>query len=193
MSELLDASDPSLIVLIAQQRQDALAEVFRRHGGAAHRLAQRVLGSGGRADEVVQDVFVGLWTAPERFDATRGSLRSFVLMRTHTKSVDVVRSESARREREQREAAAQSTVQPGYDVEREVWDIAVADRIRQALARLSDDERRAIELAYFGGRSYREVAALLGQPEGTVKSRIRIGLKALRRELGDLAVIGAPS
>jgi RNA polymerase sigma-70 factor (ECF subfamily) len=95
----------------------------------------------------------------------------------------------ARRRREERDARA--TAEAGYDLEHEVWDLAVADHVKQAVAGLPEDERRAIELAYFGGRSYREVAVMLGAPEGTVKSRIRAGLKRMRPSLVD-AGIGGP-
>lgn len=183
---MTDASDASLVVSIGRWHDDALAEVFRRHAGAVFALARRVLGDAGRAEEIVQEVFVRLWNQPERFDPERGSLRSFLLAQTHGRSVDVLRSDGARKEREARDA--RSAAEAGYDLEHEVWDLAVADRVREAVLTLPEDERRAIELAYFGGRTYREVAALLGAPEGTVKSRIRSGLKRLRASLVDTTV-----
>jgi RNA polymerase sigma-70 factor, ECF subfamily len=173
-----EASDAQLVVAIGRFRHDALAEAYRRHAGASFGLALRVTGDRALAEEVVQEVFLRLWNAPDRFDPERGSLRSFLLAQTHGRSVDLVRSESARRAREQREA--RRTAAAGYDLEREVWDLALADQVRSALAELTDSERSAIELAYFGGHTYREVAVLLGEPEGTVKSRIRAGLGRLR-------------
>ena len=181
-----DTGDAALVVAIGRWHDDALAEVFRRHGGAVFALAKRVLGDAERAEEIVQEVFVRLWNEPERFDPERGSLRSFLLAQTHGRSVDLLRSEGARREREAREARA--TAEAGYDLEREVWDLAVADRVRAAVMDLPEEERRAIELAYFGGRTYREVAVALGAPEGTVKSRIRSGLKRMRSVLADTSV-----
>lgn len=163
-----------------------MAEVFRRHGGAVFALAKRVLGDPARAEEIVQEVFVRLWNSPERFDPERGSLRSFLLAQTHGRAVDLLRSDTARKDRETREARA--AAEAGYDLEHEIWDMAVAERVREAVALLPDDERRAIELAYFGGRTYREAAAELGAPEGTVKSRIRSGLKRMRTVLSDAAV-----
>jgi RNA polymerase sigma-70 factor, ECF subfamily len=183
---MTDASDAALVVSIGRWRDDALAEVFRRHAGAVFALARRVLGDAGRAEEVVQEVFVRLWNQPERFDPERGSLRSFLLAQTHGRSVDLLRSDGARKEREARDA--RNAAEAGYDLEHEVWDLAVADRVREAVLTLPEDERRAIELAYFGGRTYREVAVALGAPEGTVKSRIRSGLKRLRATLADTAV-----
>ncbi len=183
---LTSASDPSLVVAIGRFREDALAEVYRRHAGAVFGLARRVLHDGTRAEEVVQEVFLRLWNDPERFDSERGSLRSFLLAQTHGRAVDLLRSDSSRTRREEREARAAATA--GYDIEREVWDLAVADRVKQAVAVLPDDERKAIELAYFGGHTYREVAEVLGAPEGTVKSRIRVGLKRMRSGLADVGV-----
>jgi RNA polymerase sigma-70 factor, ECF subfamily len=185
---LTDASDTALVVAVGRWHEDALAELFRRHAGAVFGLARRVLGDAGRAEEIVQEVFVRLWNEPERFDPERGSLRSFLLAQAHGRAVDALRSDSARKDREERDA--RRTAESGYDVEREVWDLAVAETVRKAVDTLPEDERRAIQLAYFGGCTYREVAAALGAPEGTVKSRIRSGLKRLRVSLAD-ATLGA--
>ena len=183
---LPDVSDAALVVAIGRWRDDALAEAYRRHAGAVFGLARRVLGQIPLAEEIVQEVFLRLWNEPERFDPERGSLRSFLLAQTHGRAVDLLRSDTARRDREAREARA--TAEAGYDIDHEVWDLAVADTVRDALGTLPEDERRAIELAYFGGRTYREVAVVLGAPEGTVKSRIRVGLKRMRAALADSGV-----
>src|SRR3984957_15856483 len=183
---LTDASDAALVVSIGRWHDGALAEVFRRHSGAVFALARRVLGDPGRAEEIVQEVFVRLWNQPERFDPDRGSLRSFLLAQTHGRSVDLLRSDGARQDREARQARA--TAESGYDLEHEVWDLAVAERVRDAVLTLPDEERKAIELAYFGGRTYREAAEELGGPEGTVKSRIRSGLKRMRAALAETGV-----
>jgi RNA polymerase sigma-70 factor (ECF subfamily) len=183
-ASLADASDGSLVVAIGRFREDALAEAYRRHAGAVFGLARRVLADATAAEEIVQEIFLRLWNDPARFDPERGSLRSFLLAQTHGRAVDMLRSDSSRRLRETREARSAATA--GYDIEHEVWDLAVADRVKQAIAVLPEDERRAIELAYFGGHTYREVAAVLGTPEGTVKSRIRVGLKRLRTTLVDI-------
>lgn len=178
---LSDASDATLVMAIARYRQEALAEVYRRHAGAVFGLARRLLYDSRLAEEVVQEVFLRLWNQPDRFDPSRGSLRSFLLAHTHGRAVDLLRAEGSRRQREERDA--REAAEAGYDLEHEVWDMATAERVRQALSALPEGERAAIELAYFGGLTYREVADRLGQPEGTVKSRIRSGLKRLRVEL----------
>ena len=179
--DLRVASDAQLVVAIGRFHQAALGEVYRRHAGAAFGLALRILRTRPLAEDVVQEVFVRLWNDPEKFDPARGSLRAYLLAQTHGRSVDLVRSESARRAREQREARRQPEV--SYDLEREIEELSVAEHVRAALADLAKPERDAIELAYFGGHSYREVAVLLGEPEGTVKSRIRAGLARLRDSL----------
>ena len=177
------ASDAALVVGIGRWREDALAEAYRRHGGAVYALARRVVRDTGLAEEVVQEVFVRLWTTPDRFDPDRGSLRSWLLAQAHGRTIDRLRSDTARRLREERDA--QQTANAGYDVEREAWDLATADRVKDVMADLPDGERRAIELAYFDGYTYREVAKLLDTPEGTIKSRIRSGLKRMRADLID--------
>lgn len=183
--DVADASDAALVLAIGRYRQEALAEAYRRHAGAVFGLARRLLVVPALAEEIVQEVFLRLWNAPERFDPARGTLRSYLLAQTHGRSVDLLRSEGARRAREEREA--RSTAEAGYDLEHEVWDLATAGEVRRALEALPEGERAAIELAYFGGHTYREVAVRLGAPEGTIKGRIRAGLKRLRDEL---AVVG---
>jgi RNA polymerase sigma-70 factor (ECF subfamily) len=155
-----------------------MAEVYKRHADASRALARRLAHEPALAEEVVQEVFLRLWRQADRYEPSRGSLRSYLLAHTHGRALDVVRSESARRRREEREA--QMRREPAYDLEREVVDRTTATQVRDAVAALPDGEREAVELAYFHGHTYREVAALLGAPEGTVKSRIRSGLSRLR-------------
>ncbi len=178
---MLDVSDPVLAISVAGGDKTALAEMYRRHGGPIFRLAQRLLHDDRLAEEVVQDVFIGFWQTPQRFDPERGQLRSFLLMKAHGRSVDILRAEQSRRRRDQFDADEQQ--RNPYDLERQILDLDLAERVSRALDRLPEGERKAITLAYFGGHTYREVAELLEQPEGTVKSRIRAGLKALRRQL----------
>jgi len=187
-AELRDASDAVLVIAISRYDQQALAEAYRRHAGAVFALAQRLLRDRAIAEEIVQEVFLRIWNRPEVFDPSRGSLRSYLLAQCHGRSVDLLRSETSRRQREERDA--RRTASAGYDVEHEVVDLAVAERVRGALDGLHQNERRAIELAYLGGHTYREVADILEEPEGTVKSRIRSGLRKMRGSLQDVGVGG---
>jgi RNA polymerase sigma-70 factor (ECF subfamily) len=186
--DLSAASDAALVVAISRYHHDALAEAYRRHGGSVFGLARRLLSDAAGAEELVQEVFLRLWNQPERFDPARGSLRVFLLAHCHGRSVDILRSDASRRRRENHDA--RTTAGAGYDLEREVWDLTVAEHLRSAVDALPAIEREVIELAYFGGHTYREVAALLDQPEGTVKSRIRSGLKRMRDSLVDANYVG---
>ncbi len=179
--DLTTCSDAVLVVAISRYREEALAEAYRRHAGAVFALARRLLVDATLAEEIVQEVFIRLWNSPDKFDPERGALRSYLLAQCHGRSVDLLRSESSRRLREERDL--RRTAEAGYDLEHEVVDLAVAERVQQALATLPEGEREAIALAYFGGHTYREAATLLGEPEGTIKSRIRAGLRRLRVDL----------
>jgi RNA polymerase sigma-70 factor (ECF subfamily) len=186
MQEISGASDAQLVTLIGRYSEVALAEVYRRHGGAVFGLACRVLNNTTEAEDVVQEVFLRLWNQPDRFDPSRGSLRSFLLAQSHARSVDAIRSLNSRRARESREAGR--TARAEYDMQHEVWDLTVAHQVARALGDLPEEERRAIELAYFEGLTYVEVARLLNQPEGTVKSRIRNGMRRMRSVLVEAGV-----
>jgi RNA polymerase sigma-70 factor (ECF subfamily) len=180
------ASDAALAIAIARYDQGALAEAYRRHAGAVFGLARRLLSDRALAEEVVQEVFLRLWDDPRRFDPERGTLRTYLLAQTHGRAIDLLRSDKSRRAREERDA--RRTAEAAYDVEHEVWDLATSSHVRRSIAALPESERVAIELAYFGGLTYREVATRLAEPEGTVKSRIRTGLKRLRSELATAGI-----
>lgn len=186
VSDLRESSDAGLVVAISRYRQDALAEAYRRHAGAVFGLARRLLNEAALAEEIVQEVFLRLWNDPDKFDPGRGSLRSYLLAQCHGRSVDLLRSETSRRRREENDL--RRTAADGYDLELEVWDLALAGNVRDAIERLPEGERHAIRLAYLGGHTYREVAIMLDEPEGTIKSRIRAGLKRLRVDLVDAAM-----
>jgi RNA polymerase sigma-70 factor (ECF subfamily) len=187
-----DASDAVIALAIARYDQAALAEAYRRHAGAVFGLARRLLVEPALAEEIVQEVFLRLWNDPARYDPERGTMRSYLLTQTHGRSVDLLRADISRRQREERDA--RRTAEAGADIEREVWDLTTAEHVRDSLASLPPDERAAIELAYWGGYTYREVAVRLDQPEGTIKSRIRSGLTRLRGELSAAGITtgGAP-
>jgi RNA polymerase sigma-70 factor (ECF subfamily) len=179
-------TDADLVDELVRGGTEALEEIYQRHGDAVLGLATRILRDRSLAEDVVQDLLVRLWIEPHRFDARRGSLRTFLMTSASSRSIDMLRAESSRREREQRRVRLR--VSNADDLERDVVDKLVAEELRDALQHLSDDERRALTLAYFGGHSYREVARLLGQPEGTVKSRIQTGMRRLATMLRATAV-----
>jgi RNA polymerase sigma-70 factor (ECF subfamily) len=184
-----NTDDVGLVIAVARYNGDAFAEAYRRHAGAVFALGHRMLWERANAEELVQEIFLRLWEQPERFDRARGSLRSFLLMDAHARCVDRIRSDSRRREREERTARAAMVTD--YDMDLEAHDLEVGEQVRDVMATLSEAERRAIELAYFGGHTYREVARILDQPEGTVKGRIRTALMRLRSQLLEQGIDGS--
>jgi RNA polymerase sigma factor (sigma-70 family) len=174
--EAHDESDTCLAFRLREHSPAALAEVYRRHGSAVVEHARR-FGRSEAAEDVAQEVFLALWRDPARFEPSRGSLRTYLLTLVRHRSIDMYRSEQSRRRRQDRVA---STPQARPSIDDTVVAADQAARVRVSLDELPTDERRAIDLAYFGHHSYREVAQLLGQPEGTVKSRIRHGLLTMQ-------------
>jgi RNA polymerase sigma-70 factor (ECF subfamily) len=160
----------------------ALAEAFDRFGRAVFGAALRVVGDGASAQDVVQDVFVELWSHPDRYDPAAGALRTYLIVLARHRAVDLVRSELrriARQERHHRLTPGQHPEVPGD----QVVAAAMAAAIRDAVRTLPDGQRRVVELAYFQGLTCREVALVAGIPEGTAKSRLRLALAKLETML----------
>jgi RNA polymerase sigma-70 factor (ECF subfamily) len=167
--------------------RSAFDELYRRYAAAAHGLALRVTAQEALAQEVVQDAFLALWRAPEAFDPSRGAFRSFFLSLVHHRAVDVVRREERLRTRSERA----SNLEPvrGEDVADAVVDGAYLGvrrkQVREALATLPPEQRRVIELAYFGGYTQTRIAETVGIPIGTVKTRTLAAMRKLRRALAE--------
>jgi RNA polymerase sigma-70 factor (ECF subfamily) len=166
-----------LIARLAAGDDRALAEVFDELGPAVRATALQIL-NGAAADDVVQDVFVDLWCHPERFDESLGSLRTYLTLCARHRALDLLRSELRRAGREERHARLLPAPRPPSPGE-EVADADTASVVRAAVGSLPPDQRRAVELAYFCGMSYRDVAVRMGIPEGTAKSRVRLALAKL--------------
>ena len=158
----------------------ALSEIYDQLGSYVFGLAARVIGDRHAAEDVTQEVFLSIWEHPETFDPGRGRLRTFIGTLAHRRAVDVIRREEARRRRAARDAA---TIVPIPDVGELAMAIVTAEQVRAEVDRLPAEQREAIELAYFGGRTYRQVADELGIPEGTAKSRMRLGLARIAHAL----------
>ena len=163
----------------------ALTELYDQFGSYVYGLAARVIRDPRAAEDITQDVFLSLWERPEAFEPDRGRLRTFVGTLAHRRAIDCVRREEARRRRTAREAAG---VLPIPDVDELAIAIVTAEQVRAEVERLPAEQRQAIELAYFGGRTYRQVADELGIPEGTAKSRMRLGLRRIADALGAIGV-----
>jgi RNA polymerase sigma-70 factor (ECF subfamily) len=170
-----------LVARIAAGDDGALASLYDRFAALVHGIAFRVTCERGLAEEVVQDVFTALWERPGAFDPERGSVRTWLATLAHRRAVDRVRaSERARR----RELASATADVADVDVAAEGEAADLSARLWAAVDALPEDQRDAVRLAYAEGRTYREVAGLLGIPEGTAKSRLRLGLQKLAGVLG---------
>ena len=156
--------------------EGALNEIYDQFSSFVYGLALRVISDARAAEDVSQDVFVSVWERPDAFDPHRGSLRTWLGTLAHRRAVDHVRREEARRRRAIKDAARPVSTP---DVEEMALALVTAERVRSALDTLPDEQRRAIQLAYFGGKTYRQVAEVLGIPEGTAKSRLRLGLRRI--------------
>lgn len=172
--------DAELAAGVAARDRSSLELLFKEHGAAVKGVAWRVLKDENLAEDIVQETFVTFWDSPEKYDASRGTIRTFLLTIAHRKAVDVVRSEVARSRREEKPPDPVHV-----DVEEEVWTRDLSETVRSALMGLAEGEREAIAMAYYGGLSYVQVAEELGLPEGTVKSRIRAGMKKLAVALSE--------
>jgi RNA polymerase sigma-70 factor (ECF subfamily) len=185
-----DCTDPlaTLLRRVGLGDHAAFAELYDAVAGRVHGTVLGVVRDLAQAEEVTQEVFVEVWRIAPRFEDGRGSAAAWITTIAHRRAVDRVRSEQSARVRADADARR---VEAPRDV---VADTVVDDaqgsfdraRVRRALGRLTEPQRQSIELAYFGGHTYREVALLLGLPEGTIKTRIRDGMIRLRDELTDI-------
>ena len=183
--ELAHLSDEALVALAARSEQSALAELYDRFGRPAYGLALRILRDEALAEDAVQEAFLALWRSAARFVPERGKASTWILTLVHRRAVDIVRREERRRA----DALEQSPEpESRIEVDEEAWLRLQRERVQDALRQLPDQQREALELAYYGGFTQSELAERLGQPLGTIKSRMFLGLARLRELLGDLAL-----
>src|SRR4051812_47787056 len=188
-----DVADADLVRRIRAGDRTAIDDLYDRFRRPAFALPRRIRGDEGMAEDVLQDVFLSVWRDPSAFDRSRGSFSSWLLALVHHKAVDAVRREESQRRRQARagDELALRAPNTAHDVEDEAWTRVVSERVRIALGVLPTVQREALTLAYYGGYTQREVAALTGAPLGTVKTRMLAGMRRLKEELGGLA--GGPS
>ena len=172
-------NDVELAGALAAGDVDALGQLYDRYGPLAYSVSVRILGDSGRAEDAVQDAFLKLWQGAARFDARRGSLRTWVITAVRNRSIDYLRGRGAH-ERLEREIPVDAEAEgAGSDPWREVAAALEREVIENALASLPAEQRQAIELAYFGGYSHREIAEMIRVPLSTVKGRMRLALEKL--------------
>jgi RNA polymerase sigma-70 factor, ECF subfamily len=175
-------SDEAVVALVARSDQEALAELYDRFGRVAYGLALRVLRDEKLAEDAVQEGFLTAWRNADRFMPERAKASTWLLTFVHRRSVDLVRREDRRRTEPLPDA-----IQPvaSESAEDDAWLRFERERVQAALRQLPDQQREALELAYYGGFSQSELAERLGQPVGTIKSRMFAGLARLRELLGE--------
>jgi RNA polymerase sigma-70 factor (ECF subfamily) len=179
--DLTDLSDEALMILVGSRRADAFEELYHRHAGAVSAFVARICSDRFVADEVTQTSFLTLWNNASRFKPEAGRLRAWLLTiarnaaidRARVKRVEVVPFE-----------AAPVPISPDIGPAEFVVDRDRDREVREALGVLSAEQRTVIELAFFGGLTQLEIAGVIGEPLGTVKSRVRLGMQKLRRQLG---------
>jgi RNA polymerase sigma-70 factor (ECF subfamily) len=175
------AADAELLERLRGREQAALDVLYGRYGRPAYSLARRICVDDGLAEDVVQEVFLAVWREPGRFDATRGTVASWLMTLVHHKAVDAVRREATRRRHHPTTSEPDEGVAAaGPSAARQALGAVIAEQVRAALHRLPTEQRTAIGLAYYGGYTQREVASLTGVPIGTVKSRMFAGVARLR-------------
>jgi len=181
--------DDELVRRLQAGERRAAEDLYDRFRRPAFFLARRILGDDVMAEDVLQDVFLGVWRDPWAYERARGSFASWLLAVVHHKAVDAVRREESQRRRTALAGDELMLAEPmaTREVEEEAWSRVVAEQVRSALGALSPAQREARTLAYYGGYTHREVAALTGAPLSTVKTRMLGGMRRLKEDLGRLA------
>ncbi len=174
-------SDEAVVALMARSDEEALAELYDRFGGVAYGLARRILRDDALAEDAVQEAFLAAWRAAPRFVPERAKASTWLLTLVHRRSVDAVRREDRRRG-ETLEGVDEPATESAEDT---AWLRFERERVQSALRQLPDQQREVLELAYYGGFTQSELAERLGQPVGTIKSRMFAGLGRLRELLAE--------
>jgi RNA polymerase sigma-70 factor (ECF subfamily) len=179
--DLAHLSDEAVVALAARSDDGALAELYDRFGRVVYGLALRMLRDRALAEDAVQDAFLDVWRNAHRFMPERAKASTWILTLAHRRAVDIVRREERRRA-DTLELAPEPV---GNASDENAWLRFERERVQQALKQLPDPQREALELAYYGGFTQSELAERLGQPVGTIKSRMFTGLARLRELLGE--------
>jgi RNA polymerase sigma-70 factor (ECF subfamily) len=185
MSQRREDPERALMARVEARDADALAELYDRLGGRLLGLAQRILGAGGEAEEILQEVFLFAWRAASSFDPSRGAVLTWLLIATRSRAIDRLRARrpASRPEIRSLEEIVGEGPAAADDVEKASAGRQWESLCRSAIGKLPEDQRRALELAYFDGLTQQEIATRTATPLGTVKTRVRLGLMKLREHL----------
>jgi RNA polymerase sigma-70 factor, ECF subfamily len=183
--DIRDLADEEVMQLVQRGDPRAFELLYDRHGGAAYSLAYRMVGAQGPAEDVVQEALLSIWRSRLRYDQTRGSVRTWILGIVHNRAIDALRRSSVHDRRRETLDVVEERHEARERTDVEVARRDEARRVRGALERLPAEQRQTIELAYFGGFTQSQIAELLGEPVGTVKGRMRLGLDKMRRQLAE--------
>jgi RNA polymerase sigma-70 factor (ECF subfamily) len=183
--DLRSLADEDVMQLVRRGDARAFEVIYERHSSAAFSLAYRMMGTRAGAEDVTQDAFLSLWRSGARYDRARGSVRTWVLGIVHHRAIDALRRATVH----DRRRASDEGIEERFEA-RERTDFEAARReeagtVRGALSSLPADQSQVIELAYFGGFTHTEIADMLDAPVGTVKGRMRLGLKKMKAQLGE--------
>jgi RNA polymerase sigma-70 factor, ECF subfamily len=172
-------ADEDLISFVGQGDAEAFTTLYDRHGRAAFSLAYRMMGERQAAEDLTQDAFLKVWRSASSYRAERGSVRTWILSIVHNRGIDQIRSYASRRRTQDKIEASAPRSQPS-EAFAQTWRNSQRDQIREALNTLPPEQLKILELAYFSGYTHVEISDLLSLPLGTVKSRMRLGLKKIR-------------
>jgi RNA polymerase sigma-70 factor (ECF subfamily) len=179
-------ADEELMPLIGDKDPGAFEVFYDRHGGVAYSLAYRIVGERGAAEDVTQEAFISIWRSGARYDAARGSVRTWMLGIVRNRAIDALRSKASGAPKLNFDDDSILEHRPAPErTESEALRRETAAEVRGALDELPGEQSKVIELAYFGGFSHSEIAGMLGVPLGTVKGRMRLGLEKIRGELAE--------
>jgi RNA polymerase sigma-70 factor, ECF subfamily len=189
-SDIRNLADEEVMQLVQGGSPRAFELLYDRHGGAAFSLSYRMVGNRVTAEDITQEAFLSIWRSRLRYDQARGSVRTWVLGIVHNRAIDQLRRGTVHDRRRE----TLDGVEERFEA-RERTDVEAARReeargVHGALETLPEEQRRTIELAYFGGFSHSQIAELLGMPVGTVKGRMRLGLEKMRKHLADTGIPG---
>lgn len=182
-------ADEDLLVHAADGDERAFEVLYDRHGKVAWSLAYRLLGERGAAEDLVQEAFMAVWNQAGRYSSSKGSVRTWILAILHNRAVDRLRQAAAGKRRQEALEHVAAIAPNAPDAADEALELVAAAEVTDALENVPDDQLQVIRLAYYGGYTHHEIAEMLSVPLGTVKSRMRLGLERMRRNL-DPGMVG---